>query len=73
MAAPIVYAALSDPEQLEKTAGCCVVGELEFRVAVPKRKPARAETANSTADEADGIRDPFLRNIYKAARKKATA
>jgi hypothetical protein len=59
--------------QLEKTAGRCVVDELEFRVALPKRKPARAEAAVSTCDEADGILDPFLRNIYKAARKKATA
>jgi hypothetical protein len=59
--------------QLEKTAGRRVVEELEFRVALPKRKPARAETLTAIPDEADGIRDPFLRNIYKAARKKATA
>jgi hypothetical protein len=60
-------------QQLEKTAGCRVVEELEFRVGLPRRKPMGAETAASTGDEADGIRDPFLRNIYKAARKKATA
>src|SRR5688572_13860619 len=59
--------------QLENTSGRRVVEELEFRVALPRRKPGRAETASTTLDEADGIRDPFLRNIYKAARKKATA
>ena len=58
--------------QLEKAAGRRLVEELEFRVALPKRPPVRAESVISV-DEADGIRDPFLRNIYKAARKKATA
>ena len=60
-------------QQLENAAGRRVVEELEFRVALPKRKPARAETAVSIPDEADGIRDPFLRNIYKAARKRAAS
>jgi hypothetical protein len=59
--------------QLENVAGRRLVEEVEFRVALPKRKPVRAETAAATSDDADGIRDPFLRNIYKAARKKATA
>lgn len=60
-------------QQLENAAGRRVVEELEFRVALPKRKPVRAKTAASAPDEADDIRDPFLRNIYRAARKRATA
>jgi hypothetical protein len=60
-------------QQIENAAGRRVVDELEFRVAVPKRGPVRAETNASPADEADLIKDPFLRNIYIASRKKATA
>jgi hypothetical protein len=60
-------------QQMENAAGRRVVEELEFRVALPKRQPARATTASSATDDADGISDPFLRNIYKAARKRATA
>lgn len=62
--------------RLEQSLGRKVVEELEFRIAVPKREPQREETARPTVslfDEADSIRDPVLRNIYKAARKRATA
>jgi hypothetical protein len=59
--------------QLEKAAGRRIAEAIEFRIAVPKRQPVRTETLSTPADEADGIRDPFLRNIYKAARKRATA
>ena len=59
-------------KQLENAAGRRVVDELEFRVARPRRPPVRAES-NVPIDEADAIRDPTLRNIYKAARRKATA
>lgn len=58
---------------LEKATGQTLVEQLEFRVAVPKRQPVRAEVRCERADEADGIRDPFLRDIYKAARRKASA
>ena len=59
--------------QLENAAGRRIVEQLEFRIAVPKRQPpARAESL-APVDEADGIRDAYLRNIYKAARKKASA
>jgi hypothetical protein len=60
-------------QQLENAAGRRIVDEIEFRVAIPKRQPARAGTLMGSGDEADGIRDPFMRNIYKAARKKASA
>lgn len=49
-----------------------IVEELEFRVAVPRRQPGRADSA-APVDEADGIRDFVLRGIYKSARKKASA
>jgi hypothetical protein len=59
---------------LEKALGKPLVSELEFRVALPKRQPARADSALSPAlDEADAIRDPVLRNIYKASRRRANA
>jgi hypothetical protein len=59
--------------QIENAIGRPIVEELEFRIAVPKRQPARAQALTTQVDEADGIKDPFLRNIYKSARKKATA
>ncbi len=64
--------------RLEQVLGRQVVQELEFRIAIPRRAPQREEGPKpvpvpGTADEADGIRDPALRNLYKAARKKAIA
>lgn len=61
---------------MEKATGRRLVEQLEFRVAVPKRPAARSEVRTAevaAADDADGIRDPFLRDIYKAARRRATA
>ena len=67
---------------LDKTLGQPpVVTELEFRVAGPQRKPVqvsetRQQQSNAPQqghDEADAIRDPMFRMIYRAARKKATA
>lgn len=70
--------------RMEEALGKAVVQELEFRIAVPARKPAASEALPAAAsapgpllaaaaDEADGIRDPIFRSIYKAARRKATA
>jgi hypothetical protein len=64
--------------RLEQVLGRQIVQELEFRIAIPRRAPQREEGAPSrvafgTADEADGIRNQGLRNLYIAARKKATA
>lgn len=52
-----------------------VVNDIEFRVATPRRPPQTAQTLNSTEtlDEADEIRDPGMRIVYKRARKKASA
>ena len=62
-------------KKLEEALGQKLVTEVEFRVHVaPKRQPVRAtESRTAGADEADGIRDPLFRTIYKAARRKATA
>jgi hypothetical protein len=57
--------------------GPSLVTSLEFRVMLPRRMPERVEThAHKPAplfDEADAIHDPFLRRIYRTARKKASA
>lgn len=70
--------------RMEEALGRPVVRELEFRIAVPARKPATSESLPAAAsvpgpllaaaaDEADSIRDPIFRSIYKASRRKATA
>ncbi|HLH02644.1 MAG TPA: DUF721 domain-containing protein [Bryobacteraceae bacterium] len=51
-----------------------LIEDVEFRVAVPRRRPMRAETPESApADEAETIRDPVLKKVYRLSRKKATA
>ena len=58
-----------------------LVQDLEFRVALPRRQPQRAETRQSPAagqtpfpyDEADSIQDAVLKKVYRLSRKKATA
>ena len=49
--------------------------EMEFRVAVPKREPQRAESHGNVVppDEANTIHDPVFRLLYKASRKRSTA
>lgn len=58
---------------IEQVLGRPIVGELEFKVGVPRMKPVRAEHSGAAVDEADLIRDPTLRSVYKAARKRANA
>ena len=60
---------------LEKSVGGGLVADLEFRVVPRRREPQRAAQAVPALvpDEADGIADPVLRDIYKASRKKARA
>ena len=61
-------------QNLEKALGRPVVTELEFRIGVPRRRPERAASASgNAADEADAIKDPIFRSIYRASRKKANA
>jgi predicted nucleic acid-binding Zn ribbon protein len=60
--------------RLNETLGRAIVEEIELRIAVPQRKPAVAETVPALlADEADAIRDPMFREIYKASRRRASA
>jgi hypothetical protein len=58
---------------LEQVLGRVIVEELEFKIAVPRIKPVRAEAARNSNDEADSILDSTFRNVYKAARKRANA
>ncbi len=58
--------------KLDEVIGSSLVGEIEFRVAVPRRPPQREEKT-SAADEADRIEDPVLRAIYREKRKKESA
>ena len=60
--------------RLAEALGRTIVEELEFRISVPRRKPVQTEVSSGLfTDEADSIRDPMFRNIYKAARRKANA
>ena len=60
--------------RLREVLGQMIVEELEFRIVAPQRKPAHiAAAVGMSADEADAIRDPVFRQIYKAARRKANA
>ena len=64
-------------EKLSGLIGAGIVEDLEFRIGVPKRMPQREERgahAQPTLwDEADGIRDPVLRKVYKFSRQRALA
>lgn len=66
--------------RIQKVAGNDTVRDVEFRVAVPRRQPVRAATRegqlqspNQHFDEAEDIRDPVLKKVYRLSRKKATA
>ena len=62
--------------RLGEALGNKLVEEVEFRIHVaPRRQPVRADASRPAKefDEADDIRDPLFRTIYKAARRKATA
>jgi len=53
-----------------------IVRDIEFRIAPPRRPPQTAQTLGQSpavSDEADGIKDPVLRILYKESRKKASA
>jgi len=60
---------------LAKSVGPGLVEDIEFRIVPRRREPQRAAQAVRTLlpDEADGIDDPVLRDLYKASRKKALA
>lgn len=66
---------------LKRVTGGCPVTEMEFRIGIPRRQPQRAGVRESTAtfaltvqaDDADAIRDPVLKKLYRLSRKKASA
>jgi predicted nucleic acid-binding Zn ribbon protein len=60
-------------KKLEEITGQSIVSDIEFRVAVPRRLPQRAERLSATQDDADQIQDPVLRRIYKQKRKRDPA
>jgi hypothetical protein len=62
------------------TGSTTLVEDLEFRIALKRRQPQRAETRQSPAtqtalpyDDADSIQDAVLKKVYRLSRKKATA
>ncbi len=57
--------------RLRDLAGTKHLKSIEYRVGVPRRMPKRAEQARPSNDEADGIADPVLRHVYRAARRKS--
>ena len=66
-------------DRMQKLMGSNAVREIEFRIGIPRRQPQRAESALSletaaevpTGDEADGIRDPVLKKVYRLSRKRS--
>jgi predicted nucleic acid-binding Zn ribbon protein len=59
--------------KIEESIGAGVVEDIEFRVTPVRLGPQRARHATVGADEADGIADPVLRNLYKASRRRELA
>jgi len=59
--------------RIDESIGAGVVEDIEFRVTPARLGPLRATRATAAADEANGIADPVLRNIYKASRKREPA
>jgi predicted nucleic acid-binding Zn ribbon protein len=59
--------------KIDESIGAGVVEDIEFRVMPLRLGPQRAQHATVRADEADGITDPVLRNLYKASRQRELA
>jgi len=59
--------------KIDESVGVGVVEDIEFRVMPARLGPRRAQQAAASTDEANGINDPVLRNIYRAARKRELA
>lgn len=65
-------------ERLRKITGSEAIKDVEFRIAIPRRQPQRAELPHSGAapgedsdQEAERIKDPVLKKIYQLSRKRA--
>ena len=61
--------------KLSEVLGSGIVTDLEFRIAgaPPRRPPQSAKSHSKTAsvDDADSIKDPVMRILYKQARTRA--
>jgi hypothetical protein len=67
-------------DRLRRVTASDVVEDLEFRIALKRRQPQRAENRQTPAteaaqpyDDADSIQDAVLKKLYRLSRKKATA
>jgi predicted nucleic acid-binding Zn ribbon protein len=68
-------------ERLRKETGSAAIADIEFRVAVRRREPQRADgsrnplfaPAADASDESEKIQDAVLKKVYRLSRKKATA
>ncbi len=61
-------------ERIRRITASEIVKDIEFRVGLPRRQPARSEhPARASFDEAETIQDPMLKKVYKLSRKKVTA
>ena len=60
---------------LVKVLGPGIIEDINFRILPRRREPQRAMQAvpGLFADEAEGIEDPVMRSIYRAARNRAGA
>ena len=63
--------------RIRKITGSTFIGELEFRIAIPRRQPQRVEVtqgmAQSGTDEANEITDPGMQRVYRILRKRSLA
>jgi predicted nucleic acid-binding Zn ribbon protein len=59
--------------KIEECIGAGIVEDIEFRVSPRRIGPARAQRSTTQSDDADGIADPVLRNLYKASRRRELA
>jgi hypothetical protein len=67
-------------DRLRRGTASDTVQDVEFRIALKRREPQRAETRESPTattalpyDEADSIQDAVLKKVYRLSRKKAIA
>jgi predicted nucleic acid-binding Zn ribbon protein len=67
-------------DRVQNATGSKVITDIEFRIGIPRREPQRADGSRNplfeslpSSDEADQIRDPVLKKVYRLSRKRATA
>jgi predicted nucleic acid-binding Zn ribbon protein len=63
-------------DRIQKLTGSDTVQDIEFRIAIPRREPQRAEQRKAElpvghTDEANAIQDPVLQRLYRLSRRKS--